>query len=263
MKGHTDTYLSLNEIANAALLDLGESSHRKEQFLQWAIRYYKRYRMDMAREVVTKQVKLTPWKSIILPNDTVDWLAVGIHDGLVLKTFVNSGRDITPRDCACDEDAPATTTYSNIDYGDEGFTFWGCSPYGEDPGKMFGLMLKDNGLGYFTPNYNQRVNEIQLNSTKVSSTDKIFLMYLSTLFDPAYDAVVHPYAEEMINKGIHFENLKHKQAAGDRRITGDMVALAMKERDDEICLLAERRWDLSVETIIEVARSGNRQTPKR
>jgi hypothetical protein len=258
MKAHTLQLVSLEEIVNKALSDLLEGAHRKEQFLMWGLDYYRKYRMNLAREVKTVSLDMTPWKSVILPDDCVDWIMVGIRNGELINTFTKAA--LAPRDCACDEDAPTEAEYK-AEPGSEGVVYYNCFGFGDDAGKMYGLMHKDNGLGYFDPNPNQGVNEIQL-SAKVAAGTKIYLMYLSSLFDPDRGAVVHPYCEDMVRYGIHYENLKHKRRSGNRNISPVDVKMAKDELDEEICLVAERRWDLSPEDVIAAAREGYRQIPK-
>lgn len=259
MKAHTSQLITLNEITSKALADLGETSHRKDQFLMWGVDYYRKYRMDMAREVKTVQLPMTPWKSIVLPNDCVDWIAVGVKVGEAIATFTK--KPLASRDDNTQESAPSAPTYTNVDWSGEGIQFFNCTDYGEDPGKMFGQLVKDNGLGYYSVNNNERVSEIQL-SASVNAGTKIWLMYLSTLFDPTIESVVHPYAEDMIRFGIHYNNLKHRRRAGDKSISLSDVAQAKQELDDEICLLAERKWDLSTEDIVQAAKDAYRLTPK-
>lgn len=254
MKAHSGQLVSILEIVNKALADLGESSHRKEQFILWSVDYFRKLKMDMAREIRTVSLSMTAWKSVILPDDCVDWYLIGIRNGQDLMAFTK--KSILARDCSCDEDEPTTADYaSRTDVLGEGINFFNYTEFGEDPGKLYGLLVKDNGLGYFAPNPNPRVNEIQL-STHVPAGTPIILMYLATLFDPTVDSVVHPYCEDMIRKGIHYENLKHRRRSGNRNITRDMILDAKQELDDEICLVAERRWDLSEDDIIEAARAG-------
>ncbi len=261
MKGHSNTYLSLNDIVDTALLDLQESAHRKEQFLSWALDYYKRYRMDMAKEIRTVKLSMTPWKSIMLPDDCVDWIALGIPNGQMLMTFVNDNT-ITPRDCACDTDSPQQPTFDNVDVAGEGFPFYNCTEFGEDPGKLFGLLVKNNGVGYFHPNYNERVNEIQL-SVQVKEGTKILLMYLSTLFNPNVSSVVHPYFEFVIRYGIHYENMKYKRRSGNKNISLGEIAAAKDELDEEICKAVERSSDLRTEDIISITREAILLAPKQ
>lgn len=261
MKAHSTQLLTLSEMANKELLAVGEGAHKKETFLMWALDYYRLLRMDYAKEIKTVQVEMTPWKSIIMPDDCVDPIAVGIKCGNMIKTFVVSN-DIATRDCSCDEEEmEACTNFDNMDVSGEGVRYYGFNEQGENPGKMFGLLLKNNGLGYYTINHNQGVNEIQL-KLEVNHSSRIYLMYLSTLFDPMRDSVVHPYAEDMVRKGIAYEYLKYSRRSGNRRISGDMVAEAKFELDNEKCLLAERKCEWTVETVMEIIREGYRMTPK-
>lgn len=260
MKAHSSQLVSLREIADKALGDLMESSHRKEQFLMWALDYYKRYRMDIAGEIKTVRLDMTPWKSILLPTDCVDWIFVGIPSGEMLMTFTK--KSLLPRDCACDDDAPTEPTFTNVDMAGEGVQFYNFTEFGEDAGKLYGQLIKDNGLGYFSPNPNERVNEIQL-SAKVNSGTKIVLMYLSSLFNPDVEGVVHNYAEDFVRKGIHYENLKFKRRNGNRNISALDIQLAKDELDDELCALAERKISgFNTESIIDACRQAYRLTPK-
>lgn len=254
MKAHSQQLVSILEIVNEALLDLGESSHRKEQFIHWAIKGFKTLKMDFAREIRTVKLQMTPWKSIILPNDCVDWFLVGIRNGQDLMAFTK--KSLLPRDCSGDSDEPEAASYSATLNSGEGIQFFNSTEYGEDPGKLFGLLQKDNGLGYFAPNPNEKVNEIQL-STHVDAGTEILLLYLATLFDPRVDSVIHPYCQEYLSKYIHHENLKHRRRSGNRSISADMVREAKHELDEETCRMVERRWDLRADDIIEVARNAS------
>lgn len=259
MKAHTSQLLTINEIVNGALFDISESSHRKEQFLKWALDYYRRLKMDIARDVRETYLDMTPWKSVILPDDCVDWIRLGIANNESVNTIVN-GRLLATRDCACEEDEPVAAVYEPEE-GSEGFQFNTITEYGEDAGKMYGLMVKDNGLGYFTPHPNQRVNEIQL-SASINAGTRIYLMYLSTLFDPRVDNIVHPYCQDYIAFGCHYENLKNKRRAGNRNISPQDIRDAKEELDEELCKVAERRMDINSEGIMELVRNGHRQSPK-
>lgn len=261
MKAHSSQLISLNEIADSALLDLQESAHRREQFLHWTLKYYKRYRMDHVGNIKIVKLDMTPWKSIELPDDNVDWIAIGIPTGQMLLTFVNDP-SLLPRYCACDDDEPTeTTTVENVDVDGQGIQQWSISEFGENAGRMFGLIQKDNGLGYFNPHYNDRVNEIQL-SARVKAGTKIVLIYLGELFDPSVDNVVHPYYEPMIRSGIHWENMKFHVRTGSRTISVAALRDAEQEFKDELCLAVERASHLTKEGILEAIRQSTSLSPK-
>lgn len=260
MKAHTSQLVSLNEIVDGVLADLGESAHRKEQMLKWALDCFRRYKMDIARDVRETFLDMTAWKSVILPSDCVDWIRLGIKNNESINTLTNA-RLLTTRDCACDEDEPVEALYTP-EAGSEGLQFNALSEFGEDVGKMYGLSVKDNGLGYYTPHPNQRVNEIQL-SASVPAGTRIYLMYLSSLFDPDITNVVHPYCQDLIAYWCHYSNLKHRRRSGNRNISIVDIRDAKTEFDEELCLVTERRFDLRYEDIMEIIRSGHKMSPKQ
>jgi hypothetical protein len=264
-KGHKDTFKTISQIVDGVCLDLGEGSHRKEQYYHWAIKHIERWNMDQAREVKTVELKLTPWKAIELPKDCIDWIAIGIQAGNVIKTFVHN-RDIAllhqkdaagvkmyndnPKDS--DYDIEASDVYTEYQW-----PFYNFTSYGEDPGRLFGLMVKDSGLGYFTENRNQDSCEIQF-KTKIKAGTKIYVEYLSNGFCPCKETLVHPYACELIALGIHHERLKF-----DKSAPRSVVYEAKQEYEEEFRRVVDRMWDYSIEDIIEDIRGSYKLTPKR
>lgn len=261
-KGHFNTYVSLLDIVDEALGDLEEGMHYKEKFLMWGMRLYKRYRMDIKGNIKTTRLEMTAWKSIVLPDDCVDWLLIGVPSGQALFTFVNDSFMLT-RDCACDDDAPTRTDYSKleIDMFGEAVQFFNWNEYGEHTGKMFGLVAKDNGLGYFNPHPTDRVNEIQL-SENVKAGTRIVLMYLASLFDPRADAVVHPYCADFIRAGIILEYIRHKMRKGSRSVSVMAYRDAKDEYDNALCEAVERMAHLGREDILEALRQTYSLAPK-
>jgi hypothetical protein len=258
MKAHSSQLLSIEEIVNKVLLDLGESAHLKEKFLSFGVSWFKKWRKDMAREVKKTTLEMTPWKSVVLPNDCVDWIQIGVKNGESFDTFTN--KKLNPRDCACDDDEPIAAEYCP-EQGSEGLQLNDITEFGEDPGKLYGLKSKDNGLGYFEPNRIQGSNEIQL-SASVRSGTPIMLVYLATLLNPDVDLCVHPYAQDAMETFIHWKNLQMKKRAGARNINQEQIDEAKREYDNELCLLAEIRMDLNAETIMELVRDSYMLSPK-
>jgi hypothetical protein len=259
MKGNSKTYALLEDIVHEALMDLGEGEHRKEQFLHWGIKYMRKLHFDAAREVKTVKLEMTPWKSVVLPEDCVDWTMLGIQCGNIIKTFVNdNGIALMHNNGVCEKKPNENCkNIEDIDYDGEGMAFFNYTYYGEDPGKLFGLAVKDNGVGYFTENRNKDSNEIQLN-VSVKSNSTVYLEYISNYFDPCKDSVVHPYAIDYIVAGIHYENLRHNKN-NPRSLVGE----AKQVMDEEYVLLAERGFNLTADDIIEYRRQGYKLTPKR
>lgn len=260
--GHKLTYATIDEIVKGVCLDLFEGAQREIQYTHWAIKYINRWHMDCAREIKTIKLKMTPWKSIELPDDCVDWVAVGIQDGNLIKTFVHN-RDIA---VAYDKDANGQKIYNedpadpindiincNTDQSNGVWNFMNYAPYGADPGRLFGLRMRDNGLGYFTEIRNEGSCEIQLR-TNLASTTTIYLQYLATAVTPDKETLIHPYAKEMIAKGVHLERAIHVKDKG-------MYGIAKSEFDEEFNRTIDRQWDYNIEEIMEWMDEGKRMTP--
>lgn len=253
MKGNKQTYRTIEEIVDGVCLDLGEGNHRKEQYLRHAISEAERWRMDMAREVKTVKLPLTSWKAIQLPSDCVDWIAVGIQDGDVIKAFVNKNdiaiiNDLDGSNIKIVNPPPVsmpTLSLTDLILTSNMFPFFNYSDEWGNPGKLFGQVVKDNGFGYFTVNRNENCDEIQFR-TKVDSTSKIYLEYLSDGWNPDSQTAIHPYAAELITLGIHYRRLKF-----NKNESRTLVAEAKRDYNEEYGRVIDRMWDYSVEDIVE------------
>jgi hypothetical protein len=258
--GNKKTYQTINDIVDGVCLDLGEGSNRKEQYFHWAIKHVNRWHMDQAREIKTVKLKMTQWKAIVMPDDCIDWIKVGIQDGNVIKTFVHTrdialcnevdstGVKVYNEDPAAVSDIPTDSALN--------WTFYNYTQNGEDPGRLYGLGMKDNGFGYFTENRNSDTCEIQFR-TNVDAGSNIYLEYLATGFNPCGETLIHPYATELVALGIHHERLKHNS-----NVSRILVKEAKEEMNEEFNRVQDRMWDYNVEEILEWISNGQSMSPK-
>jgi hypothetical protein len=257
MKGNKQTYRTLEQLVDGVLMDRGQGAHRKEQCLRWGIQEMERWRMDMAREVKTVKLELTDWKAIELPADCIDWIKVGIQDGNVIKAFVNKRdvaihHDLDENNVPIVNSEPASLT---VDSSCPTVPFYNYQSGGQDPGQIFGQLVKDNGLGYFTVNRNDDRDEIQFR-TNTAAGSAIYLEYLSDSWSPDKQSAVHPYSAELIELGIHYRMLKFDKANGNRSVSADDVRLAKNDYQEEYNRVIDRLWDYSVEDIIDMMTEG-------
>lgn len=263
MKGNRQTYKSIEEIVDGVCLDLGEGNHRKEQYLRHAISEAQRWKMDMAKEVKTVNLPMTAWKAVQFPSDCIDWIALGIQDGDVIKTFVNRKdiaiiNDLDTNNIKIVNPPPTslpTLSLTELVVDPFLYPFYNYFDQWGNPGKLFGQVVKDNGFGYFTVNRNEDCDEIQLR-TKVDSKSKIYFEYLADSWSPTSQTAVHPYAEELVTLGIHYRRLKFGKARGDRTISADDVRLAKIDYQEENNRVIDRMWDLTTEDVIEAMNNG-------
>jgi hypothetical protein len=257
--GHKDTYAILDDLVREAIDNVGETIHKYEKFFRWGISYAKRWHMDQAREVVTKEIELTDYKAIKLPKDCVDWTKIGVRCGNMIKTFINDDNiALKFDDDGCgdeyNEDCP---DINGADVTDDSLLFIN---YGE--GRMFGQQVKDNGLGYFTVNTAREETEIQFR-TDLPSTTIIYLEYITDGFCPNKDTLLHPYAADLVRDGIEYEYLRYKWRTGSKNYNYTQVQEAQNYYDKEFNRVQDRMFELTVEDILEYSRSGYKLTPKR
>lgn len=263
--GNKKTYKTINEIVDEVCLDLGEGSHRKEQYFRWAIKHVNRWHMDQAREIKTVRIKMTPWKAIVMPEDCIDWIKVGIQDGNLIKTFVHTKdialwNDKDANGVKIYNDDPVDSLGSIVDCTTDTSLYWpfyNYNEYGEDSGRLFGLAMKDNGFGYFTENRNAGSCELQFR-TKVDAGTNIYLEYLATGFTANKECLIHPYATDLVAQGIHKERARFA-------IKTEGIAqyrIACEEYDQEFERVKDRMWDYNVEELLEQIRNGQQLSPK-
>lgn len=266
MNGSPTVYRPLSEIVSEALLDSGEGIHWTERYTRWALKYAEEIFSDWAPNVVTKPMDLKPWLAIELPPDCLTWLTVGIQNGSDIMTFIND-RTIA-QNFTKDSDGVKQANlkpqygddFTNLSLSDTVVPFFNftnnLTDLGENPGKLFGLMVKDNGLGYFTENKNKDVNEIQFKFRVNRPNTKIYLQYQTTGLNATGETMIHPDYAEYIIQGIHRERQsKSRDKSG--------LGWTEEEFKRQSIRMLDKKWSYSTEDIIEYLRSGYGSYPKK
>jgi hypothetical protein len=269
MRGSKSQYRLLSEVANDALDDVGEGMHRQYQFIRWAMKYAEELHVDFNRDIRTIRVNWKSWQAIELPSDCWDWILVGVQNGQDIMTFVkddnialyfdkdpnNNNQKLPNKQPTYLQDITQLPTMA-----DYMFPYLNLTPWGEDPGKLYGLVVKDNGLGYFTENRNKDVSELQFSGPflNINMDKPVYLMYLSTIWDPKEETLIHPFQAEYIVAGILKEYYHHSKTA----------SIAQKEEskaefERQTLKVMDRNWDLRLEDIYQwLFYQGYQMTPK-
>lgn len=267
MKGNQQVYRPLSEIVSEALLDSGDGVHWFERYMRWSIKYAEEIFSDgWCPQIKTVELSVLPWKAIALPADCYDYIAVGVRNGSDVMTFVHDRTIATvfDKDANGLQQANGTPEYLD-DYvedpvvSDTVVPFYNLTnsltPLGENPGKLFGLLVKDNGLGYFTENKNKDVSELQFKFNVVAGT-KVYLMYITSGFSPDGETMIHPDYAEYIVQGIHRERQsKSRDKSG--------LAWTEQEFQRQYYRMLDKKWIYSTEDIVEYLKSGYSLTTKK
>jgi hypothetical protein len=267
MKGSSAIYRPLSEIIDEALLDSQDGIHWRERYTRWAIKYAEEIFQDgWCPQIKTIEVEVKPWKAIQLPADCYDWIFVGVRNGHDVMTFIHDRTIATvfDKDEEGLKEANATPEYQDgfvpdPTLSDTVVPFYNLinnfNELGENRGQLYGLLVKENGLGYFTENKNKDVSEIQFKFNLASGT-KVYLMYITTGFEPNGETMIHPDYAEYIVAGIHRERQsKSRDKSG--------LAWTEKEFERQQLRMLDKKWIYSTEDITEYIKSGYSSTPKK
>lgn len=242
-------FVTLDSIVKSALMDIGESMHRYEQFKHWAIEAYRDFHFDLSQEVKTAYLPLTAWKAVELPVDYVDFVMIGVNINGDIRVFTNDDRialpdeaiiDGDPDDAEEEGDLPLTTT--------QRMYFYNITSRGEDAGQLYGLLAKNNGVGYYK--FNKERREIQF-SPHINGDTTVYLEYISDGIDPCEKTVVNVYAAKLIKLYIHWQ--RHFFAKSSTRSDKD---LAEKTYYNEFNRVRSRMEPITIADVLEVARDG-------
>lgn len=248
-------FVTLDSCIRSAIMDIGDTMHRYEQFKHWAIEGYRDFHFDQAQEIKVVELSLTAWKAVELPVDYVDWAFIGIIVNNELQAFTNNGRISILRPDADEDGAPDAVTTEATHPADslpiDRLWFWDAlNANGEYKGQRYGLTVKDNGVGYYK--FNKARNEIQFNAGLDTST-KVLLEYISDGYNPSERTVVNVYAAKLIKLYIHWQ--RHLYAKSS---TGAEKKEAERLYYDERGTVQNRLNPITVEDVLECARDGYR-----
>lgn len=242
-------FVTLDSIVRSALMDIGESMHRYEQFKHWAIEAYRDFHFDLSQEVKTAYLPLTAWKAVELPVDYVDFVMIGVNINGDIRVFTNDDRialpdeaiiDGDPDDAEEEGDLPLTTT--------QRMYFYNITSRGEDAGQLYGLLAKNNGVGYYK--FNKERREIQF-SPHINGDTTVYLEYISDGIDPCEKTVVNVYAAKLIKLYIHWQ--RHSFAKSSTHADKN---LAEKTYWNEFNRVRSRMEPITIADVLEVARDG-------
>lgn len=245
--------VTLDSCIRSAIMDIGAGMERYEQFKHWGLEGFRDFHFDLAQEVKTVKLDLTAWKAITLPLDFVDFVMIGVVVDNQIRVFTSDDRislALTDDDLDGDPDPLVTTLDADIQ-DSAPIWFWGNrTSMGQDTGQLYGLTVKDNGLGYYK--FNKERGEIQF-SPAVDGNTPVYLEYISDGYDPCEKTMVNIYAAKLIKLYIHWQ--RHRFAKSSNRA---QVADAKDDYWREFYKVQNRIQKITVEEVLEAARGGYR-----
>lgn len=262
------TYETIDRVVRGMCMDLGEGLERYEQYLHWALEAHKDWHLDQAKEIKTMEIDLTDYKAAPLPDDFVDWTKIGIRCGNTILTFTHDENMPFAKDqdgdCEpdVDEDCPgfdvnSTEALQTLGSSEFSFSYYYynlLNAKGQDQGKLYGMIAKDNFQGYFR--INKEREEIQFRS-RILNLKTIYLEYISNGYEPCGTSYVNPYAAKLLKLYAHWMRLKYNKLSARWEVVD-----AKEEYWAEFNRVQWRVFDLSVEDVLESWRDSFTLLPK-
>lgn len=238
-------YVPLSEIVWSALMDIGESEARFEQFLHWAIKSYKELNTEGHFGVRHIELTMTDYKAVCLPDDCIDWTLLGVQQGTEIRAFTK--RTYQPLNFQVLHERGELLPAMNSETSESGYYFYGSyNLKGEHPGQHFGLKIKNNSAGYFREDEEERV--IYFNPNALIRDCRIYLEYISDCSDYSGVIMVHTNAAPVIEAYIHWKDAHFSSNPNKQRL----APMRKEVFDDEYGKYVAKTSDWSIEDIEEI-----------
>ena len=248
-------FVPLSEIVYSALMDISETEARYEQFLHWGIKAYKELNTEGHFGVRHKELDINDFNAVKIPEDCIDWTVIGIQEGTEMRAFTKN-INMSLNWQTLDERGVLEPSLNETDESGYSYYFYGTYTLkGEDPGKRFGMKLKNNSAGYYREDRDEGVIYLRENTERASC--RVYLEYISD--NRNFDGVimVHSNAQPVIESYIHWKDC-HFSSNPNKLRTADMKKLVY---DDEYQKYVAKMSDWSIEDIEEVLFDAYSPTP--
>lgn len=251
--------VTLDSIVRSALMDINEDMSRYEQFLFWAQDGYRQLQFTVDRQIKTIAASVTNYKAIKMPKDYLEYVKIGIKNGDVLMLFTKAHNIMYQVDCGDVESAEVRTEeqdilfrggFAGLDYGQSIYTDNFITEWGEHRGRLWGVVAKHNGTGYFR--VNERKREIQLETSLLGgTTQKVYMEYVAACIEPGKTTIVHPTYDRLLRYYIHWQRLENNDKVGPNK-----AARAEDLYWREFERVRFIRYDWSIDEIIEASKDS-------
>ena len=239
--------VTLDQVIRSLIIETGKgSTHEYQRLLQLGTQGLKELSFDVLRQVRTIKLKIQSDGTVILPDDYVGYVKIGIHGaddrihvlGLDSRRYLKT--DSTGQDVSED---------SNDYYIFRNFMFQGKE------GELYGIGGGNNSNGY----YREDKENGRLMFSNISVSKTIGIEYISDgVTGLSGDQIkVSPYAEEALRSYIYWKSIQRK-----RSIIQSEKEAARRDYYNEKRLARARMSKFTKEEALQTSRKAFKQAPK-
>lgn len=245
-----DGWLKLDNIVSSYILKTGEDDRKYETFLQYAIEGVMELRLGAMTNVETTKLSVGENNTAPLPNDYLDYLAIGVCiDGRLASLSENSNICLTG-DYECGAVSREVITTTKNENGNSEYKF---SYFNSINKYDFASEGGFNSAYFRIDTANRRV--VLLNDSLMSGTE-IILEYISANINK--DTIIDKKARPALEAYIDDVSIKF-----NRRIPAGERQLAHRNYINERKKLRMKYYSFTARRYKDVVAKGYKQTPKR
>lgn len=249
-------YYTITAIVDRCLSDNELPDHYFDKFLGWALWNLRELRLDDTQDVKTVRLSMNNTRGVILPDDYVDWVIIGIQIGELVKTLGVNNNMVKLTGDERTLGNPSSFNALNVNSLPNGIN---VTNYGGYRLRGTGTFSVGGGIdykGYFTILKESYPKMLQFSSL-INKTD-IYLEYISDGFNPNRETEVDPYLVNYLRCSTNHEWEQHRprkeRTDSAIRRTGIKTYYAQKG-------LRARVSDLDPQTMLNVNRRYYQLTP--
>lgn len=230
-----------------------------ESWWQWMLEmglwHLRELKLDTWQDVKTELLAVTDRKTVILPDDFIDWVIVGIPVGqYAVSLGLNTQLKLTDRTTSDSTVAGLLSQNlpSGLDFAAYGGYYLSNFRGSSIPCVGSGLNINKGSFRVLeNKTYKELLLDYDFNQTHV------YLEYITDGFEPCGETILHPYFCDYVKKGMEFsweeeKNPSRTEASIDRKA---------KDLRDAWRLVRARKNNLDPQTIINLTRQQTRFTP--
>jgi hypothetical protein len=224
-------------------------------FLEQGLWHLRELKLDTWQDVKTELLAVTDRKTVILPDDFIDWVIVGIPVGqYAVSLGLNTQLKLTDRTTS---DATVAGLLSqNLP---NGLDFAAYGGYHLSNFRGASVPCVGSGLninkGSFRVLENKTYKELLLDYD--FNQTHVYLEYITDGFEPCGETILHPYFCDYVKKGMEFSWEEEKNPSK----TEASISRKAKDFRDAYRLVVARKNDLDPQTILNLSRQETRFTP--
>lgn len=249
-------FYKVSAIVDEFLDDNDLTEHWFNKSLRWAIRAIEEIKMDVWQDVKTCVLKISPTRTVILPDGFVDWVKVGVPYGQYCITLgVNDDLRVDHRDVNRNEITRGLFS-QNIPNGIDFNNYGGYYFFNYNGASVWGIGGGLPSKGFFKVHDKGSCKELLIDYSFAG--DSIYLEYITSGFDPCGETVVHPYMKDYVLKFMeHMFESKNNPKATESSIFRKGQDLHWAERK-----VRARFNPLTPKDLLNVSRANTRLTAK-